>query len=62
MARHKVNDCTEHTIFLCPEVKYIVELKKAERKFVLKKASDNISDTISNIIEEWYDMKNKKVA
>lgn len=62
MAKAPKNDCTEHRIFLCPELKCIVEIKKAERKLLLKKASDNISDTVANIIEEWYEMKNKKVA
>lgn len=51
MARKRVHQCTEHNVKLCPENKYLVEIKAAKMKQT--RSSVSISDAINAIIDEW---------
>ncbi len=55
MARKQVHECTKHSILLCPETKFIVDIKKAAMNKT--KASINYSVVINQIIEEYGEMK-----
>ena len=57
MARPKINDCTKHNIFLCPENKEVGLHKVAEMS--PKRSSTSYSDAINEIIEEWEILKEK---
>ena len=51
----QIHECTSHVIKLCPENKYIVDIKRAEMNKT--KASINYSVVINQIIEEYEEMK-----
>jgi hypothetical protein len=58
MAEKQVHQCTGHFIKLCPDNKYLVNVKKAEMAKTM--SSVNCSQVINEIIEEWETLKAKK--
>lgn len=57
--RKQVHECTTHLVKLCPEIKYIVDLKRAEMN--KSRASINYSVVINKIIEEYHELISKHV-
>lgn len=52
-----IHECTSHTIVLCPEVKYIINIKKAE--MAKTRGSTGICDAIVDMVFEWQSYKTK---
>lgn len=55
MAEKQVHECSTHRIKLCPENKFLVNIKKAEMG--MTKASLDFSTVVNQIIEEWSEFK-----